>query len=196
MNLPNKLTAARFVLALFLFALVWAMGRPECSEHRPALGGIAFALFVIAAITDTLDGWIARRYSMITEFGRVFDPLTDKVIICGCLVLLSDVEGLREAIAPWMIVAILVREFMVTALRGFAESKGVDFMSIFMGKLKMVLQCVTVGAALFYVAALDGQIWARTLVAVLMWASVLITIGSGILYFPKARRLMAEEKNL
>lgn len=196
MNLPNKLTMARLVLALVLFGLLWAMGRDEAAASRPMLGTVAFILFVVAAITDALDGWIARRYGMITEFGRVADPLTDKIIICGCLVFLSSLWCLRDVIAPWMIVAILIREFMVTGLRGFAESKGVDFMSIFMGKAKMVMQCLTVAAAMLYAAHFPDEPWARTFVSVLMWISVLITIGSGVLYFPKARRLMAQEKSL
>ncbi len=196
MNLPNKLTLGRLGLAFVLFALLWAMERSESDETRTVLGDVAFVLFLIAAITDTLDGWIARRYHLITEFGRVADPLMDKIIICGCLVFLSRFASLRDIIAPWMIVAILIRELLVTGLRGFAESKGVDFMSIFMGKAKMVTQCVAVAAAILYAGHLAGQEWARVAVGVLIWASVVITVGSGVLYFPKARRILAQEKNI
>jgi CDP-diacylglycerol--glycerol-3-phosphate 3-phosphatidyltransferase len=196
MNLPNKLTVARLVLALVLFGILGAMDSSDDDTTVAILGTTAFALFVIAAVTDALDGWIARRYRMTTEFGRVADPLTDKIIICGCLIFLSAFRSLQGVIAPWMIVAILVRELLVTGLRGFAEAKGVDFVSIFLGKTKMVLQCITVAAAILYAAHLSGQDWARTTVSVLLWASVAITIGSGILYFPKARRLLAEEKNI
>ena len=110
----------------------------------------AFVLFVVAASTDWLDGYFARRWGLVTQLGRILDPFADKLIICGTFIFLAAVPA--SGIAPWMAVVVMGRELLVTGLRSFLEQKGIDFSAEMSGKLKMVLQCVAAGASLFYLA--------------------------------------------
>lgn len=130
------------------------------------------AIFIIAAVTDALDGRLARRWGVVSTFGRVMDPFADKVLVLGAFVMLAGpgftdvprlfVEGLSHSkavrfhsvsgVAPWMVVLILGRELLVTSLRGLVESRGGDFSATTSGKLKMVFQCVSAPAILLIVA--------------------------------------------
>ena len=140
-TVPNLLSLARLVLAVVFFVAV-ERGWPVA----------AFWLFVVAASTDWVDGWYARRFDQVSRLGRIFDPLVDKVIVCGAVVLLA---AAGTAIAPWMAVVVIVRELMVTAIRAEMEKAGRDFSAAFSGKLKMVLQCVAIGLVL---AALTARV--------------------------------------
>src|SRR4051794_37568673 len=104
-------------------------------------------VFVVAASTDWIDGWWARKYGQVTKLGRIFDPFVDKIIICGTFIFLAA-EWPASGIAPWMAVVVMGREMLVTAIRGFIEQQGGDFSAQLMGKLKMVFQCVAVVASL------------------------------------------------
>ena len=133
-NLPNQLTAARFVLAVVLFALI------EYSLWVPCI-----VVFALAAVTDWLDGYLARKQGLTSTLGRNLDPLVDKVLICGAYIFLcrSRVPGLY----PWMVTVVVGRELIITSLRSFLENRGATFGADWLGKIKMVLQC----AALFAV---------------------------------------------
>jgi CDP-diacylglycerol--glycerol-3-phosphate 3-phosphatidyltransferase len=135
-NVPNALTLARFVLAIGVFILI-PLERYE----------LALILFVVAASTDWMDGYWARKYDQVTQLGRVFDPFVDKIIICGAFVLLAVEPG--SGIAGWIALVVVGRELLVTALRGYMEAQGIDFSAKWSGKWKMVLQCVAVVASLF-----------------------------------------------
>ena len=141
-NLPNQLTSLRLILAVILFGLiVW--------EHY--LWGLA--LFIVAVGTDWLDGYYARKYGQVTTLGRILDPFADKVIICGTFIFLLTTPGMRDTpygLRAWMVVVIVGRELLVTALRSFLEERGADFSAKMSGKLKMVLQCVAGGLSLWY----------------------------------------------
>src|SRR4051812_8153636 len=132
-NLPNALTTARLGLAVVLFA---------CISY--ALWNVALAVFVVAAITDWLDGFIARKQGLTSAFGRNFDPLVDKVLIAGAFIFLMPVPDAR--LAPWMVTLVVVRELLVTGLRSFFESRATGFGADWFGKLKMVLQCAALVA--------------------------------------------------
>jgi len=185
-NLPNQLTAARLLLSIVLFVLIgvgWYL--------------TATIVFIIAASTDWLDGYFARKYGLVTVLGRVFDPIVDKVIICGTFIYLAATPG--SGIAAWMAVIVVVRELLVTAIRSFLEQQGQDFSAQMSGKLKMLVQCIAAGLSLFYLylhPAADAQ--ATDLVAALYWAvvvvawtAVVLTIYSGLAYVQRAVRLMA-----
>lgn len=138
-SLPNQLTASRLVLAVVLFALisgeqwVWAL-----------------AVFALAAFTDWLDGYLARVQGLTSSLGRMFDPLVDKVLMCGTFIFLLP-YGTRNGegwLTPWMVVVVVAREFLITGLRSYLESLGVQFGADWLGKLKMVLQCAAVVAIL------------------------------------------------
>ena len=163
MNIPNTLTILRVLFAIIVFAMI-GLARYD----------LALLFFLLAAITDGLDGWWARRFKQITVFGRIMDPFADKFLICGvfiCLVALPELTSDKSGypawlmLQPWMVIVILGRELLVTTLRSFVESAGGDFSAKWLGKLKMIFQCAAVILALLYlsggaewnIAKADGQ---------------------------------------
>jgi len=179
-TVPNLLSAARFVLALVLFAAV------EREAWKESL-----ALFLVAASTDWVDGWWARRFHQVSRLGRIFDPLVDKVIVCGAFVLLAGREG--SAILPWMALVVVVRELVVTAIRAEMERAGRDFSAALSGKLKMVLQCAAVALELAARAWPDAQgmgIGVQQAAFLAAWAAVLATVWSGVEYLVAAKTLL------
>lgn len=180
-TVPNVLSAARFLLALVLFAAI------ERGAWQASLW-----LFLVAASTDWIDGWWARRFNQVSRLGRIFDPLVDKVIVCGAFVLLAG-RGGASAILPWMAVVVVVRELVVTAVRAEMERTGHDFSAGPAGKLKMVLQCLAIALEL------AARAWPETAIAGLgvaeaarwtAWAAVVTTIYSGLEYLVAARGLV------
>lgn len=197
------ITAARFALAFVLFGvLVWIERQDPAA--RPGIALAAVALFVVAALTDMLDGYVARRTGT-SDFGRVADPFVDKVLVVGTLVFLAAIRETREIVPAWAVVVIVAREFLVTGVRGYVESRGVPFPADWFGKWKMALQCVAAGLGLLVLAeparwkdsaglakAL-GQLLERTLApltAGLVLLTVLLTVASGVSYVLRARRLL------
>jgi CDP-diacylglycerol--glycerol-3-phosphate 3-phosphatidyltransferase len=177
-SLPNQVTAARLGLTIVLFVCLvegWFVA--------------SFVLFTLAASTDWLDGYFARKYGLVTQLGRILDPFADKLIICGTLIFLAAVPVSR--IAPWVAVVVMARELLVTALRSFLEQRGRDFSAVMSGKLKMLFQCFAAGASLFYVAF--GQpTWLALPLDLCVWIAVVLTIYSGTTYIFKAIRLASE----
>ena len=174
-TVPNLLSLCRLLLSLWLF---WVI---EQGSY-----GLATVLFLVAASTDWIDGWWARRFNQVSRLGRILDPLVDKVIVCGAFILLAAGGG---PIAPWMAVVVVVREMVVTAIRAEMERTGRDFSAGLSGKLKMVLQCAAIALELFDRAA-PGQIVSGVEVATLArlatWAAVGATVWSGLEYLVKA----------
>jgi CDP-diacylglycerol--glycerol-3-phosphate 3-phosphatidyltransferase len=150
---------------------------------------IALVLFVIAAGTDWVDGYWARKYGQVTKLGRVLDPFVDKIIICGAFIFLAAIED--SGVVSWMAVVVVGRELFVTALRSFLEGEGADFSAVLSGKLKMLLQCAAVAVSLFALtyrdtARPDWVLWA---VPIAVWSAVLLTIYSGVEYVRRAINL-------
>jgi CDP-diacylglycerol--glycerol-3-phosphate 3-phosphatidyltransferase len=193
-NVPNQLTIARLVLSVFCFvflALDWYL--------------TALVLFVIAAATDWIDGFWARRYGQITQLGRIMDPFADKIVICGTFVFLAAVpptitgESASE-ISAWMAVVVVARELLVTGVRSFFEEHGIDFSAKWPGKWKMLLQCAAVAASLarlwYYDYGPSGwttepPYWTTTIpLRVLVWAAIVMTVYSGWGYGQIALRLL------
>jgi len=180
LNVPNIITLSRLVLAVFLFWLI------DASGHW--LG--ASIVFVIAAATDAIDGYIARRYGLVTKIGRIFDPFVDKVIIGGAFMFLAVQPG--SGVNAWMVLAVIGREMFVTSLRSVLESEGKDFSATMSGKLKMVVQCVAVAGSLLYLEYARGSAAEATLTIardVLLWSAVAITLYSGYDYIVRAVKL-------
>jgi len=181
-NVPNQLTLARLVLSIVVFALIgW---------H---LYVAAIVTFVIAASTDWIDGYYARKYGQVTKLGRIFDPFVDKIIICGSFIYLAAEP--HSGIHAWMAVLVVAREILVTAIRSFIEQSGGDFSASMSGKLKMVLQCAAVVASLIAMSygALPRPSWLETTVPVLVWLAVLSTAQSGAVYVAAAARSFGEK---
>ena len=180
LNLPNAITFSRLVLSLVLFALMQAEG----------YWLTASGLFVFAVLTDVLDGWIARRYKLITQLGRIMDPFVDKFITSGTFLFLLPVSQ-QSGVTPWMVVIVLGREMLVTSLRGFLEQRGADFSASFSGKLKMFLQCVAATAAILsmHPPIAEWSIGGMAFTAVrdvLLWSMVAVTVWSGWDYVQRA----------
>lgn len=181
LNLPNFVTVTRLVLAFVLFSLISAQGWWLTSA----------ALFVFAASTDALDGYLARKYKQITVLGRILDPFVDKVIVCGSFVFLLEKKGTPESgVTAWMVIAIIGREMFVSSLRGILEKEGKDFSASASGKAKMVLQCVAVTASLLSLSPDLGWSWLPQVRDGLLWLAVGVTIWSGLVYVIRAFTLL------
>lgn len=178
-NVPNALTTARFALAIAVMALV------PMQAFTTAL-----IVFVIAASTDWMDGYWARKYGQVTKLGRIFDPFVDKIIICGTFIALVEVTG--SGVASWMATVVVARELLVTSLRGMIEGAGGDFSASQLGKWKMVLQCVAIVAILLNLIYADTA-WLATTSQVLLWAAIALTIYSGYDYSVRAARAMRDD---
>jgi CDP-diacylglycerol---glycerol-3-phosphate 3-phosphatidyltransferase len=184
LNLPNLITLSRLILALLLFALI-------------ATGGwwiTSAVLFVFAATTDALDGYLARRYGQITVLGRILDPFVDKIIVCGTFIFLMKPPGDLEAgVSAWMVTTIIGREMFVSTLRGLLEQEGKDFSASFSGKAKMALQCVAVTLCLASLSpALNQMPIFLTLRDVVLIAAVIVTVWSGLIYVFRGAALLQE----
>lgn len=215
-NVPNLLTLLRLVLCIAFFAILvycthvlrtpvdaegelhWQTlrGKSELiyraqedlrgGGHLVLLFNTAFVIFLLAAATDTLDGQIARRYGLETDFGRIADPFVDKIMILGALTLLMP---LTVHMRGWIVVLVLGRELLVSGIRGFAESRGVAFPASFWGKTKMVSQTAAVAAGCLYVGHPEGEYW-KWAFLLLLWWSIVTTVLSGAVYLVHAKGLL------
>ncbi|MBL8749892.1 MAG: CDP-diacylglycerol--glycerol-3-phosphate 3-phosphatidyltransferase [Planctomycetes bacterium] len=185
MNLPNLITLARLVLTAAVFVCLEFAG--DVGRPASAMVWTAFVLFLIAAFTDFLDGYLARKWGMVTAFGRVADPFADKVLIAGSLITLLKFPAAMSCLTTWYVVIVVAREFLVTAIRGVVEASGRPFPADRLGKWKMVAQCWTVGALMTMVAGTDIWVWAAQWG---FWVSLVLTVVSGLNYVVKARDVL------
>jgi CDP-diacylglycerol---glycerol-3-phosphate 3-phosphatidyltransferase len=187
-NVPNQLTIARLVLSIALFVLIEIAWRLAAPGYYLA----AMIVFAIAASTDWLDGYWARKYGQVTVLGRILDPFVDKVIICGAFIYLSALQPQGSGLAAWMAVVVVARELLVTALRSFLEGEGIDFSAVMSGKLKMVTQCLAAGWSLFRLSYGETAppVWVSTGLVIVVWAAVALTVYSGVAYVIAAIRLL------
>jgi len=191
---PNRITAIRFVGSLLLF-LLFALRGDSGVERDGLTMQVCFWLFVVTALTDALDGYLARRDNLVTAFGRIADPFVDKVLVLGTMVFLAVMEWSREWFPAWIVVVVLAREFLVTGIRGYVESLGEAFPADWFGKVKMVLQCTAIGIVLG-IFAFDWPESLRELLVVAghacVWATLVTSVGSGVSYVLKTRDLLAK----
>jgi CDP-diacylglycerol---glycerol-3-phosphate 3-phosphatidyltransferase len=169
LNLPNLLTVLRIMLAPVL--VVALLG------NTPAGDVLAAVVFALASLTDFVDGWLARSRDSITTFGKLMDPLADKLLIVGALLSLVSLHRLQA----WVAMVIIARELAVTVLRAGAAQQGVVIAAAPLGKVKTCLQIVAILALI----AVHGQpLW----VSLLLYATVAVTVASGLDYFRRATR--------
>ncbi len=210
-TLPNALTIFRVVLAAGFFVLlsVWqGIGategrRPPGSGVEPTLLASAI-LFLIAAITDAIDGYLSRRWNVTSAFGRVMDPFADKVLIIGAFVYLAgpafrsplESGGFLQVsgVVPWMVVVVLARELLVTSIRGVVEGRGGNFQANSAGKVKMIVQATAVTTSLAAIAILDTSsgTFGRWLIDLVVWAAIAVTAVSGVPYVVRGIDAMRE----
>jgi CDP-diacylglycerol--glycerol-3-phosphate 3-phosphatidyltransferase len=196
-HIPNLITLARLALTVVFFVLLNVPHENTFIWHMQ----IAFVVFVVAVLTDILDGYLARKWKVESAFGRVVDPFVDKILICGAFIFFSSDDFLNVAIIkdanatgvhPWMAVVIIAREFLVTSIRGLAESRGIDFRADWAGKIKMFTQSFAVGAILVDLALLSKTPWVHLTRDIAIWTTVIVTVLSATTYILRARKVLTE----
>ena len=180
MNLPNKLTIMRVILIpFFVFFLL--------SPYFPAYGNyIAVAIFIVASLTDMLDGKIARKYNLVTNFGKFMDPLADKLLVCSAMICLIELDRL----AAWIVIVIIAREFIISGFRLIASDNGRVIAASYWGKFKTTFQMLMV-----IVLILDIQMpFFQILGTALTYVALILTVVSLIDYIVKNKDVLKDQK--
>ena len=197
MTLPNKLTLGRILVVPVMIVIACI---PYLNGHTIFLGVtyanfINFILFVLASITDFLDGYIARKYNLVTTFGKFADPLADKMLVLTSLMILmvqfrtaSFGDFGLEIVPLWAVAIILIRELMVSGIRLVAAQKGEVIAAGMAGKVKTFVTMIAIGIA--FLAGLDNVVAIISLV--MIYVSVILTVYSGIVYFINAKEILLE----
>lgn len=194
MNLPNKLTLARMIAIPFFIACFYL---PEwtaftlCGARILTKYLIAGAVFILAYITDTLDGRIARKYNMVTDIGKLMDPIADKLLTAACMVMLigRDLMSVCDFLMPIFTVIVLAREFTVSGMRLVAASRGVVMAAGVLGKIKTTLQSIALPMVL-----IGGPFFRAVGVPldfIMMCAAMVMTLWSGLDYIVKNRNIFS-----
>jgi CDP-diacylglycerol--glycerol-3-phosphate 3-phosphatidyltransferase len=183
---PNILTFTR--LGLTVIFLLMVLYSPRVAGLSFFLD-VAFVLFVVAGLTDMVDGHIARRYNATSKFGRMIDPLVDKILVCGAFICfavigvpkLFDWGPITLAVIHWSVAAVLIiREAYVTILRHRAEARGIDFGAVTLGKIKMFVQSFAIGTVLIKTAHVQTATWGHWFMMAVFALMVVVTVTSGL----------------
>ena len=179
MNLPNKLTILRVIMIpFFVAALLYDGGANQNMRY------VAAALFIIASLTDMLDGKIARKYNLVTNFGKFMDPLADKLLVCSALICMIE---LRE-LPAWMVIIIISREFIISGFRLVVSDNGVVIAASYWGKFKTTFQMIGVVLLIFNIPVLS------TLTTIIVWIALALTVISLVDYIVKNAGVLTEGK--
>lgn len=186
MNLPNKLTVFRVIL-IVPFVLFLLGGYTQWGWFTSILGGIleytdyiALAIFIVASLTDLLDGKIARKYNLVTNFGKFMDPLADKLLVCAALICLIELQR----IPAWIVIIIISREFIISGFRLVAADNRIVIAASYWGKFKTTFQMVMVCLMIANIEAL------AVLTQIIMWIAVILTVISLIDYLAKNKSVL------
>ena len=190
MTAANKVTSIRFLLCIVYYMVLTLCTR----ERDQGMLVLAFVLNQIIAWSDLLDGYLARKYKEVTHFGRIADPLVDKILVCGSFIFFLNLDPLHRIFTPWFATVVLGREFLVSGIRGAMEAAGIPFPATFWGKAKTAIQNVAVGSALGYAAWFPTARWTELLTISLMWATLVATVMSGVTYVMSARKFLGSER--
>jgi CDP-diacylglycerol--glycerol-3-phosphate 3-phosphatidyltransferase len=196
-NLPNKLTILRFALTVLF---LWALFSPLRFNDT-----LALVFFSLAGATDFLDGWLARRHRLITNFGILMDPLADKIMTCSAFIAFVESTRLNPnapvKVAAWMVIIIVARELAITGLRLLAASKNVVLAAENFGKHKTVSQIVAINALLLVDACEEWPVWLQKVfrswvpqfAEIMLWLTVALTVASGAIYLWRNRAIYLSE---
>ncbi len=188
MNLPNKLTVLRVILILPFIVCLLGGKAGWFGENQLLADLAALGIFIVASLTDLLDGKIARKYNLVTNFGKFMDPLADKLLVCAALVCLVDMGR----IPAWAVIIIISREFIISGFRLIAADNGVVIAASYWGKFKttfqMVMVCLMISGLSFKYA------WVGVLTELVMWAAVALTVISLVDYLAKNKDVMKDTK--
>ena len=175
MNLPNKLTILRVIMIpFFVLTLLYDGGENQTLRY------VAAAIFIIASLTDMLDGKIARKYNLVTNFGKFMDPLADKLLVCSALICMIELRQLPA----WMVIIIISREFIISGFRLVASDNGVVIAASYWGKFKTTFQMIMVILMIANIQALN------ILTQIVMWIALALTIISLIDYIVKNKNVL------
>ena len=177
MNLPNKLTTFRVILIPFFVFFMLAPYMTGINHY------IAAAIFIVASLTDLLDGKIARKYNLVTNFGKFMDPLADKLLVCSALICFEELDKLPA----WMVIIIIAREFIISGFRLVAADNDIVIAASYWGKFKTVSQMFML---ILLIADLGGAI--NMIAQVLIWVSLVLTIVSLIDYIAKNVQVLTQ----
>lgn len=177
MNLPNKLTVLRVILIPFFVAALLAGG-----GQIPVLRYLAAAVFIVASLTDMLDGKIARKYNLVTNFGKFMDPLADKLLVCAALICLVELKQ----IPAWMVIVIVSREFTISGFRLVAAEQGIVIAASYWGKFKTTFQMIAVILMIVNLPVL------HLVTDVFVWIALVLTIVSLVDYVAKNHKILTE----
>lgn len=190
MNLPNKLTVFRVIL-IVPFVLVMLGSYAEWEWYMALFGGIAeyadyiaLGIFIVASLTDMLDGKIARKFNLVTNFGKFMDPLADKLLVCAALICLIEMDR----IPAWIVIIIISREFIISGFRLVAADNHVVIAASYWGKFKTTFQMIMV---CLMIANVDALV---VLTQVVMWIAVILTVISLIDYLVKNKSVLFDGK--
>lgn len=180
MNLPNKLTIFRVILIpFFVFFLL--------TDVLGASGDyLALVIFIVASLTDMLDGKIARKYNLVTNFGKFMDPLADKLLVCSAMICLIE----KGQLAAWIVIIIIAREFIISGFRLVAADNGIVIAASYWGKFKTVFQMLMV---IVLILDIPNQFFA-VLGTVLTYIALILTVVSLIDYIAKNKNVLKEQK--
>lgn len=190
MNLPNKLTIIRMILIVpFVLVLLGESG--NWGWYEALFGGmtkymdyIALAIFAVASLTDLIDGKIARKYNLVTNFGKFMDPLADKLLVSAAMIALVELKR----IPAWIVIVIISREFIISGFRLVAADNNVVIAASYWGKFKTVFQMVMVCLMIADIPQL------KVLTDVVMWIALALTVVSLVDYLVKNKNVMSEQK--
>ena len=178
MNLPNKLTVLRMIMIVPFVFFMLTNTAGDMSKW------IALALFVIASLTDLLDGKIARKYNLVTNFGKFMDPLADKLLVCAAMICLVEMGK----IPSWVVIIIISREFIISGFRLIASDNGVVIAASYWGKFKTVFQMVMIILMIADIAVLS------VVTQAVMWIALILTVVSLVDYLKKNWHVMGEQE--
>lgn len=179
MNLPNKITMFRVVLIpFFVFFML--------SDKIPCYNIIAAAIFIVASLTDMLDGMIARKYNLVSNFGKFMDPLADKLLVCSALICFVAIPS--NPMPAWAVIVIMSREFIISGFRLVASDAGVVIAASYWGKIKTVVQMLM---SILLILNLDGTV-INTAEYIFIYAAVILTVVSLVDYMVKNWNVMQD----
>lgn len=179
MNTPNKLTVARMVMVPFLVLFMLTGWGGTASRYLSA------AIFIAASVTDWLDGYLARKHNLITNFGKFMDPLADKLLVCAAMICLVEAERL----SAWIVIIIIAREFIISGFRLIAAENGIVIAANYWGKLKTVSQMIMIILLILNFGGIF-EIISR----IFIWLSVALTVISLITYIMQNKNILSVQK--
>ena len=188
MNLPNKLTIFRVILIVPFVVVLLGGEAGWFGDNSLLYGGISLAIFIVASLTDLIDGKIARKYNLVTDFGKFMDPLADKLLVSAAMIALVEMGR----IPAWVVIVIISREFIISGFRLVASDNGVVIAASYWGKFKTTFQMVMVCLMLLDLS--EKFAWYGVLTNIIMWIALILTVVSLVDYLMKNKNVLKDQK--